>query len=629
MGFKQPAYAPTLAQQMAYPLVPALDPASVNRRLFDDSEQVFAGYLLIVAPLANDIVVDGSSLHGWMAGGWWRTPIQPYNARIQEHVATLSWFFKNVRPWNPYSGDAALLARLVAATDYYLGIQNSDGSWPENKPGEHSRAATGFGLVALTETLANLRSTSAPSDLISRIKAALVKAAVWFLEPTNTEAWSNPIVNCNQTVAGLSGCARLAEVTGDSTLMSRVNLGIEAIATRSQASGGWFFEPRGFDFGYNWDVMLPDLGELYRITRNPKLVSMATKWADFFSFASVRETSANGFIYHAAATARNASNGQLPDVVPNMSNKAALSSVFVPSVPVLAAFKTTDVDESLIRAAWRSSTNSVAPLRKLDTSPRLWMYSRKAPLGPTPQAKASAIAKLPYLERTYFNEVRNGVLDMQFLFTRRPAFYVCSLFGKPASGLVKNGPQLVWSPDVGVFVLGMNTGTSTDGFWTSQLADGRTDATTTMAPSYYSGAKVVGDPIPSTSLKSRKGDLTVAYGSNTTPITSSVTFAPYLIKKTVASPEKATEVIPLLLQPGDQLMLGDIATAWGTSCSAIASSFRMVRKGRTITFRWKENLPVGITPVPTRKVFADGRRMQHLLRISHAGVFELEISTDY
>ena len=68
--------------------------------------------------MTNDIV--DTDPYGFMGGGWWRTPAQPFNARVQEHVFTLSWFYANRRPWNPYYRDPALLGRLDAALEHYL-----------------------------------------------------------------------------------------------------------------------------------------------------------------------------------------------------------------------------------------------------------------------------------------------------------------------------------------------------------------------------------------------------------------------------------------------------------------------------------------------------------------------------
>ena len=114
-----------------------LPPGAPNRKLFAPVEQRYAPYLVILAPMVDDIDDDG-----FFAGGWWRTPAAPYNARVQEHVHTLSWFYANARRWNPYAGDPTLLVALDAALGHYLGLQHADGSWPEYSSGEHSMLAT-------------------------------------------------------------------------------------------------------------------------------------------------------------------------------------------------------------------------------------------------------------------------------------------------------------------------------------------------------------------------------------------------------------------------------------------------------------------------------------------------------
>ncbi|MFE3451855.1 hypothetical protein ACFXJ8_23335 [Nonomuraea sp. NPDC059194] len=79
-----------------------LPPGAPDRRLFAPAEQRFATYLTTLAPMVHDM--DAS---GFFAGGWWRNPAAPYNARVQEHVYTLAWFLTQQRAWNPYAGEPA------------------------------------------------------------------------------------------------------------------------------------------------------------------------------------------------------------------------------------------------------------------------------------------------------------------------------------------------------------------------------------------------------------------------------------------------------------------------------------------------------------------------------------------
>jgi hypothetical protein len=127
-----PAIAPLTARAAPtaglLPKLSGLPPGAPDRGLFAPLEQRIAGYLAILAPMTNDIVDADPATYGFMAGGWWRTPAQPYNARVQEHVFTLSWFYANQRPWNPYYGDPALLGRLDADLQHYHQLQNPNGS---------------------------------------------------------------------------------------------------------------------------------------------------------------------------------------------------------------------------------------------------------------------------------------------------------------------------------------------------------------------------------------------------------------------------------------------------------------------------------------------------------------------
>src|SRR5690606_7711130 len=124
----------------------------------------------------------------------WRTPSEPFNARISEHVATFAWFLVTERSWNPYTGDPALAARLDAAIDYYLRLQHADGSWPEYSPDEHSRAATAFALGYLSKTLERLRAAQLLPDRRAALSASLRRAAQWFLDPDNEGIWTGEVL---------------------------------------------------------------------------------------------------------------------------------------------------------------------------------------------------------------------------------------------------------------------------------------------------------------------------------------------------------------------------------------------------------------------------------------------------
>lgn len=147
---------PALADTGELPTLDPLPADQPDRTQFAQEEQRYAGYLAILAPMVNDIADDG-----FMDGGWRTAPPRRYNARSQEHVYTLAWFYANQRSWNPYHLDAALAARLDAALGYYLSLQLPNGAWTEGSPTDVGRSPTAFGMGYLSKTLAILRRAGA------------------------------------------------------------------------------------------------------------------------------------------------------------------------------------------------------------------------------------------------------------------------------------------------------------------------------------------------------------------------------------------------------------------------------------------------------------------------------------
>lgn len=611
------------AARAALPTVPAL-PAEPDRTLFAPNEQVFAGYLKILAPMANDIVTDGSATHGWMAGGWWRTPSEPFNARVMEHVATLAWFLANDRPWNPYHGDAALEARLSAAVDYYLGLQHDDGSFPEYSAGEHSLAATGFGTVALARALAEMRTAGTDYDQRVRMREAIAASSAWLVDTSNGAPWSNPIVAANQTAAGLAGAAAAAEVLQDSALLATVRQRVTLLGQRGQAPGGWFYELRGFDSGYNFSVQLPDLGELHDRIGGTELEAQATAWVDFFQYTTVREPGAPGFIRMGAASSRTDSRPPVLDVVADSADRYAFAAQFLAAQPKLAAFLTNREDRAAERAAWAASSDPIPARAKQDTSPRLWMHVSAAPAGPTRAQKQAGQALLSHLRSSRWTRLRStSVLGMRFVFVRRPRYYAGALFGQRAGAMVRNGVQLVWHPAMGAVVVGLNGAGATDDFWATVLGAGGDDARTTLTAAFTDTA---GATIPESGVDAITGDFRIRQTPSGVAVQTTTTFTDTALRRSVTADGVATEMVPLVLQPGDALAFAGSSTpvTYHQSASATATGFTIARNGVTATLSWGTARSVTLTPT-SRTFFADNARRQHVLRVAHPGALELTL----
>lgn len=591
--------SPAAAAQGPLPLLQPLPPGAPNRRLFAPLEQRFAGYLTILAPMSNDIVDTDPTTYGFMAGGWWRSPAKPFNSRVQEHVFTLSWFYANRRPWNPYYRDPALLGRLDAAIQHYLGLQNPDGSWPEYAPGERGKASSGFGLGYLAKTLANLRRANALPARRRALEVALSKGVAWYLDPATTQVWDDPFQYTNQAVAGVAGSALTVKLVPDRQLQRQLEERIRFVAKWAQSPAGFFYDPRGMDINYNFEVMLPEMAELHLLTKNPALVTMTRKYADWFGYNLLREPDGSGWLTYYAVSDRTAT-AYYDDVVPD-PDRTNLASLFVPAVPELAAFFTTREDRAATRATWAADPAPVPPLAKQDTSPRIIAHAPYGEALPSRSTKRAAIDRIPYLRKDSFTELRRDAIENQdYLYVRRPGFYLGAFFGTRPGSAVKAGTGFLWHPHAGTVIHAQQTAT---GAWATVRA-GKADADSNLIAEYVSKDVV------------RYHSADVA--------TELVTTRDSVIRRVTAA-SAATEQIPLVLQPGDEVVFSDgTHLPYNESRTATADGLTIKRGRSTIAITWSGARPASIS-TSSRTYLRDQRRRVHVLRIPHDGTLETTI----
>lgn len=599
------------------PLLEPLPAGAPDRTLFAPHEQRFAPYLVILAPMANEIEDTDPATYGWFTGGWWRTPNVPYNARIQEHVFTLSWFHTHPRPWNPYAGVPALLARLDAALQHYLRLQHDDGSWPEYRPTEHSRAATGFALGYLSKTLRNLRTTGALPTRQAQIRAALRKAMQWFLDPGNTTVWESPLKYANQHIAGLAGAALCLDLDPEPALRERLAERIAFVVAHGQSPQGFFYEPRGMDVGYNLEVMLPDMAEIQHHRDDPAMLTMARGFGPWLGYSLVREPDGSGWFTNVAVSARTSVRA-LDDEI-REPDRTHLGSLFVPGVPGLAPFFTTREDRAAARAAWAADPSPVPAPQRGNTSPRIIAHVPYGEAFPTRAQKQAAIAELPYLRRDAFVELRrDGGQD--FLFVRRPGLYLGAFLGRRATSLVRSGLSFLWHPDAGMVVYSLNG----DAFcWATRLADGRLDAEGDLTAEYVTGAPGArpwtGDD------RAAQAPFVVRYGTPDAAVTTEVTVAGQTVRRVVTAGSAATELIPLVVHPADRMAFTNgTAASYGSATTATADGLTLRRGRTTVRIRWQVPRTASLTATSTTYL-RGGARRAHLLRVPHDGTLHLTV----
>ncbi|MFD1938592.1 hypothetical protein ACFSKW_44680 [Nonomuraea mangrovi] len=580
-----------------------LPPGAPDRRLFAPAEQRFATYLTTLAPMVHDM--DAS---GFLAGGWWRNPAAPYNARVQEHVYTLAWFLTQQRAWNPYSGEPALQTALDAGLGHYLSLQHADGSFPEYSRGEHGLAPTGFALGYLSKTLALLRRANILPSRQAQLSAALNKAASWLLDGANQSAWQSRLAFANQTMAGVAGAALTLRLDPDPPLQRQLADAFARMAQTGQSPAGFFYEKSGPDQNYNFEVMLPEMADAWRQSGDPHMVQMAARYADWLGYNLLREPDGSGWLTNIASSSRTSSRFY-DDVRPD-PERTALANQFVPEVPALAAFLSAREDLTAARAAWAADPSPVPVLAKQDTSPRILTHAIYGERYPLRAGKDAAIAGLPYLRSHRFEEIRSDD-GQEFFFIRRPNLYLGGYFGtRRASTLSRTGLSFLWHPVAGTLIQSLND--NNHACWATVFPGQRPDANGPMPVEFLGG-----DPYR------------LRFHTPDSSVVTDVRITGGQIRRSVQAVSAATEQIPIVVHPTDRVTFADgTAAPYGGSVTATADGLELRRAGGVVRFSWGTARPATFA-VTSVSYLRDGERRLHVLRVPHEGAIEVTITFDF
>lgn len=411
--------------------------------------------------------------------------------------------------------------------------------------------------------------------------------------------WDNPFQYTNQATAGVAGSALTLTLLPDRAMWQRLEERIRYLAHWAQSPAGFFYDPRGMDVNYNFEVMLPEMAELHLLTKNPALVSMTRKFTDWFGYNLLREPDGSGWLTYYAVSDRTAT-AYYDDVIPD-PDRTNLGSLFIPAVPELAAFYTSRDDRAATRAAWAADPAPVPLLAKQDTSPRIIAHAPYGERLPTRGAKRAAIERIRYLRRDSFTELRRDEVENQdYLYVRRPGLYFGAFFGTRAGSAVKAGPGFLWHPQAGTIIHSQQTAT---GCWGTVRA-GKADSDSNLVAQYPSEDLV----------RYRSADVATELIIGNSHLTRRVTAG-----------ATATEQVPLVLQPGDEVVFSDgTAVPYNESRAATADGL-VIRRGRTtITITWTGARPASLS-TSTRTYLRDQRRRIHVLRITHDGTLETAV----
>jgi hypothetical protein len=606
------------------PKVPLLPTGAPVRSQFAPAEQLYAAFLGIAAPMANDINDTDTADRGFMGGNWWRDPNASYNARVQEHVATLSWFYANNRSWNPYYKNTALRDRLDAAIGHYLSLQQTDGTFPEYSRTEHSLSATAFGIGYLAKTLQNLRDSGDPFFYNRRtdLNNALKKAMNWLLNPSNGIWGSNggPTAWANQISGGLAGATVALALTPDSTIQAKLDNRMPFFAQHGQSPAGFFYEFNGMDTAYNFEVMMPELAEIYVRTKNSSAVQMAQRWADWFGYVALREPGDYGFVTYTGASCRTEIR-YYDNVITPEPDETYFGAHLVPAVPKLAAFYTAREDRAATREAWRTASGPAPALAKGGiTQPREMALLAYGDYQPSRAEKTAAIAQLPYLRSTDWAEIRRDSLVTQdYVFVRQPNYYFGAFFGTRPTTNPSTGAGFLWHPLAGIVV---HSGHGAEFSWGTTASNGSDTQTSASATYQIGGASWNGgrrDGLGGSSV-------VVQHKRYDGSVPTTLTLATGSVTRAVNAGGSATEQIPLVLRPSDTVTWGTGASApHNATSSANTTSLTIHRGAVTVAITWDHQATATLSGT-SRTFFSNQLRRTHMLRIPHGGQLTTRIA---
>lgn len=577
----------TAAPNLKWPVRPLPSTSrAVDRSSFAPKEQRLSRDLVTLAPLVNDTTIDPDlSTWGWFGdSGWFRSSsLVDYNARIQESVGTLAWFYTHDRPWNPYYGNQILAERLLASLRYYLGLQYPDGGFG-TAPTEAGPATTGFGLGHLALLYLNLEDT--PLKLAGwddywkkRTHDAIIKAADWVLDETNDRSWVAGAFHSNQLVGGVAGAARIYDLLPPN-LKIKFNEGVARLSTHIVSSVGYMYENYGPDFGYTLGTGLPYLGYLYEVTQDAGIASLAQKTFDFFSYNYLLEPAGVGFIVNDPVSTRT----RALTLEHSRSDEVAFDSMGVirTAAPKANAFMTTQESKNTYRANWASSAAQVTQVPKGSFSPHRIHRATDSESFPTTAERDAALAALPYNASTGFTEYRHDDrtgderFNRHYLYVRRPGYYTNFHWGYRADG-VRVGSNFFYHPQTGTFIMGQGDSRINWGLYTA--AGGYSDTLVTT----YSTTSTI--PTGATNF-------TLAMGVSTGASSRTVNYVNSGITMSVVRSGLFTERIPLMLWPGSGSQTADVITftlEGGTSRvvsdatdTAVVTAITVTRAGRGV-----------------------------------------------
>lgn len=455
------------------------DIASLVRSQFTPEEQRITQYLVSLADIANNMEDTDAETVGWFNGGYSFYDPDPWNARLQESVYTLAWFYSHQAAWNPYYLDPVLRDHVYAAMYYYLKLQGPEGWFPAYSYTDKNRAATGFGLIYLGEAALMMESVGWDPDVRAEVLAGLQLAAEYILDPTTTDVWDTGLRYVNQIIGAMTGIAAILPLM-PAHITTAYHERLDYLKANGQSQGaGFMYEYGAFDAHYSFYTALRDLAIGFERTGDDRYRQIALTHLDWCQYNYLWEPDGAGWTVNgissrtamrSLAALRTADTSSFPDYL-NIWKES----------PVAVALNWHREHLQALQESWAAGDVPVTRLTAAGTAPSNLRLTAEIPVYPTLAERNAAIQSFPYFRADSFVEARSDAkFDTHYVFANRPGYYFGSHHGRASAPNVRRGPSFFYHHTTGAFVA---TQMTTNSAWATILPDGFMDAKTHLTSS--------------------------------------------------------------------------------------------------------------------------------------------------
>ncbi len=193
-------------------------------------------------------------------------------ARSQEAVLTLALLYQIKNKENPYYKNKQILNWINSGLEFWMKIQNGNGSFNEWYPKENSFVATAFSSYAISETILQLGEDIAEKE---RLISALEKSGNWLLKRDESRAM-------NQEAGAAISLYNIYLLTNDNKYKKSSEDKVKFLVG-NQSPEGWFSEYGGADTGY-LSLAIDYLAKYYQKTQDNNILKALEKSIEFLSY---------------------------------------------------------------------------------------------------------------------------------------------------------------------------------------------------------------------------------------------------------------------------------------------------------------------------------------------------------